>query len=87
MTIKLKESVPLTIPVTFDGTEKTEIEVRRLKAKDLREVDDFKGGGVEKTLHLIRRLSGWPPEAVDELDGADIEAISKVIEGFSKRRR
>lgn len=82
-----KTSHTLAVPVDVDGVERKTIELRRLKGKDLRAMDNDSGGNVEKLLNTIQRLSGWPPEAMDEIDGADIEAIGKIIEGFMGRKR
>lgn len=76
----------LVEPVLVDGVERATIELRRLKGKDLREMDNSTGGSVAKLLNIIQRLSGWPPEAMEELDGADIESIGKIIEGFMGRK-
>lgn len=73
-------------PVEFEGKEHTEITLRRLKAKDLK---DFRNDNDDmgQTLKIIGRLSGWPPEGVEELDAADLAAIGDIIEGFTGRRR
>ena len=73
-------------PVEVDGVEKKTIELRRLKGKDLKAMDDHGGSNIDKLLATIQRLSGWPPEAMLELDGADIEALGKIIEGFMGRK-
>lgn len=75
----------LTLPVTFEGSEKGTITLRRLKGKDIKRLRDF-DDDTDKTFFLIGELSGWPPEGVEELDGADFEAISKIIEGFMGRK-
>jgi len=81
-----RQSHALFEPITVDGAERRTIDLRRLKGKDLRDIDKFEGGNADKTLFIIQRLSGWPPEAVEELDAADIEACGKIIEGFTKRK-
>lgn len=85
-TLKLKQvKHTLLVPVTFEGQERTEITLRRVKGKDIRDVER-EPEGTGQALFLIGRLSGWPPEGVDELDAEDIEAISKIIEGFTGKR-
>jgi hypothetical protein len=76
----------LLVPVTFEGKEHTEIKLRRLKGRDLRDVE-AEDGGAAQTFFLIGRLAGWPPEGVEELDAADIEEVSKIIEGFIGKKR
>jgi len=87
MTAAIQKQVQhtLTVPVTFEGSEKATIVLRRLKGKDIKRMSDF-DSDIEKTFFLIGELSGWPPEGVDELDGADFDAISKIIEGFMGRK-
>lgn len=77
---------PLTVPVDFEGKTHDSITLRRIKGKDIRDMEREESD-IEKTFFLIARLSGWPPEGVDELDGADFEAIAKVIEGFMGKRK
>jgi hypothetical protein len=76
----------LAEPVTFEGSTHTEINLRRLKGKDIRDMENIEGA-TEKSFFIIGRLAGWPPEAIDEMDGADIEACGKIIEGFMGRRK
>lgn len=76
----------LAVPITFEGREVSEITLRRLKGKDIRDMERH-GSDVEKTFFIIGRLASLPPEAVDELDAADFEAVSEIIEGFMGRRK
>jgi hypothetical protein len=83
--ITKQRKLTLKVPVTFEGGERTEIMLRRIKGKDIRDLDREPEGSAQ-TFFLIGRLSGWPPEGVDELDAEDIEAISRVVEGFTGKR-
>ena len=83
--ITKQRKLTLKVPVTFEGGERTEIMLRRIKGKDIRDLDREPAVSAQ-TFFLIGRLSGWPPEGVDELDAEDIEAISRVIEGFTGKR-
>lgn len=76
----------LLVPVTFEGKEHTSINLRRIKGKDIRDMERQETN-LDKTFFMIGRLSEWPPEGVDEIDGEDFDAISKIIEGFMGRRR
>lgn len=76
----------LVDPIMVDGQEVTELTFRRIKGKDLRDMER-QPGNTEKSFFIIARLSGLPPEAVDEMDGEDIDACSEIIEGFMGRRR
>lgn len=88
MTTDIRKQVKhtLLVPVTFEGREHTEILLRRIKAKDIRDMER-EPSDTDKTFFMIGRLAGWPPEGVDELDGEDLEKISKLIEGFMGRRK
>lgn len=72
-------------PVTVEGREVTSLSFRRLKGKDIREMER-KDSNLDKTAFTICTLSGNPPELFDELDAEDIEGISKIIEGFMGRK-
>ena len=76
----------LFTPINVDGVERRTIEVRRMRTRDIRDVEKVAGGGLEKAVFLIQRLSGWPPEAIDELDAADLVSLGAIIEVFSDRK-
>lgn len=80
-----KTSYTLVEPVQFEGRTITELQLRRLKGKDIRKVESIEDN-IEKTAFLVGELSGFSPAIFDELDAADIEGVSKVIEGFMKRK-
>lgn len=84
----VSDRVPYTLftPINVDGVDRATIEIRRLRTRDLRELDRFVGGNLEKSAFLIQRLSGWPPEAIDELDATDIAGLGDIIQGFTKRK-
>lgn len=82
-----KTSHTLFEPIVVDGVEKSTIELRRLKAKDIRAMEAMDGKNADKMLFMIQKLSGWPPEAVEELDASDLDALGKIIEGFTGRKR
>ncbi|MER8394091.1 phage tail assembly protein [Mesorhizobium sp. M1340] len=77
---------PLLVPITVDGAEQVAATLRRIKGKDIRDMERAESG-LDKTAFIICRLAGWPPEAFDELDAEDIDGLSKVIEGFMGRRK
>lgn len=54
------------------------VELRRVKTKDLRELDK-KTGDVTRAAFLISRLSGLDPLVVDELDGEDFNTLSRAV--------
>jgi hypothetical protein len=72
-------------PISFEGREISELQFRRMKGKDIRKVEAM-SDRIEQTAFLIGELSGNAPAIFDELDAADIDGLSKVIEGFMKRK-
>ncbi|WP_273760711.1 phage tail assembly protein [Bartonella sp. ML70XJBT.G] len=84
MTIQQTVTYQLLIPITFEGKERTEITLRRIKVKDMQAID--KKEGTDQVITMIARLSGWPYEAVGELDGGDMASIGEILESFTKRR-
>lgn len=75
----------LVEPVVIEGRTVTELVFRRIKGKDIRDMER-EDSGLYKTAFMIGRLSGMPPELFDEMDGEDIEAVGKIIEGFMGRK-
>lgn len=84
--IRKQKRHPLVEPITIEGREVTEAVLRRIKGKDIRDMDR-QDSDLDKTAFIICRLAGWPPEAFDELDAEDIDALGKIIEGFMGRRK
>lgn len=83
--IRKQTKYTLLEPITIEGREVKEAVLRRIKGKDIRDMEREETG-IDKTVFIVCRLAGWPPEAFDELDAADIEGMSKIIEGFMGRR-
>lgn len=83
--IRKTTRLALTESVTYEGRQITHLDFRRLKGKDLREMDAI-SGELEKSAFLIGALTGHGPDLFDELDAADIDAASKMVEGFMKRK-
>ncbi|TIW97785.1 phage tail assembly protein [Mesorhizobium sp.] len=84
--IRKQKRHPLVEAITIDGREVTEAVLRRIKGKDIRDMERHESD-LDKTAFIICRLAGWPPEAFDELDAEDIDALGKIIEGFMGRRK
>ena len=83
--ITKKTKYTLLEPVTNEGREVTELHFRRMKGKDIRDADRI-DNRIDQTAHLMSALSGMPPEIFDEMDAADIDGVTKIIEGFMKRK-
>ncbi|MGO8269278.1 phage tail assembly protein [Rhizobium ruizarguesonis] len=83
--IRKATSLTLTESVTIEGREITVLNFRRMKGKDIKAVDKFTSN-IDAAAYLVCQLSGNPPELFDEMDAADIEAATKIVEGFMKRK-
>lgn len=59
----------------------TELELRRLKGRDMRALDGAKGGG-SIILSLLAASAGLPPSTIDQLDAEDVSAAGEVVAGF-----
>lgn len=59
----------------------TELQLRRLKAKELRALDNAKGNG-SMLLTMLGLSAGLPPSAVDELDAEDAADAGTIVAGF-----
>jgi hypothetical protein len=83
----IRKTTGLTLmePVVIEGKTLTELQFRRMKGKDVKVVDKFTSN-IDAAAYLICELSGNPPELFDEMDAADIEAATKIVEGFMKRK-
>lgn len=59
----------------------TTLKLRRLKARELRELDNCKGNG-SILLMMLGVSAGLPPTTVDELDAEDAADAGTVVAGF-----
>ncbi len=59
----------------------TTLELRRLKAKELRALDNAKGNG-SVLLTMLGLSAGLPPSTVDELDAEDAADAGTIVAGF-----
>lgn len=85
-TITSKKRLALKFPIKVEGVEVQHLDFRRMKGKDIRDMDR-EPTNLEKAFFMIGRLAEISPEAVDELDAEDFDAASKIVEGFMGRRR
>lgn len=76
----------LKYPVTLkSGTTITEVTVRRVRGKDMRELDKHAQQPVALTLALIDRLCQFPDGGdvfanfADELDAEDVQALGELV--------
>ncbi len=74
------KSVPLTVPVQFDGKTYEAINLRRLKGKDFTQLQRL---GDDEDLGLLTLISDAPAEVLAELDGDDFMLVSEAAELIS----
>lgn len=72
--------VHLLYPVKHGEKEVAHLDIRRPKARDLR---DFpaQGATMGHVLGLLVRVTGATASVIDELDAEDLEAAGQVLEG------
>jgi len=64
--------------VVLGGKSVLEIDVRKVKVKDIKNANNVKGGKIEQDIWLVATLVGASCEEVEELNIDDYEKISEV---------
>ena len=59
----------------------SELGLRRLKARDMRALDNAKGGA-SMSLALLGASAGLPPSTIDQLDAEDFTSALSVVTDF-----
>lgn len=77
-------TVSLYYPIMSGKEPLTELTFRRPKAKDLRKLEESKGGELGQTFAMIASLSKRALSEIDDLDSADVALCSMVV-GFLRR--
>ena len=79
----MKIEVKLKEPVSHGSETIDKLEIRKPKAKDIRQLPtDPKTGDI---LDLAARLADQPPSVINELGMEDVEAVLEVVGGFFQR--
>jgi len=81
--VEKSRTLVLDVPFLFNGLEYTEIEIRRPKGSDIK--DMVRQKAYEQDLWLLCRCSAIPYAALDEMDGADIKEGAEIIKDFLSR--
>lgn len=76
------EKIKLTFPVTIDGTEYSELTMRRSKVKDRLAVSSMQASDEQKEIRLLANLCNVPPQVLEEMDETDYARLQKVYVGF-----
>lgn len=82
--LRIQTNYKLAYPITKpDGETITELQVRRVKARDMRdfEAQDFNDetDGVKMANFYLLRLTNLVPEDLDEMDACDYNHLTKLI--------
>ncbi len=74
-----KQKIKLDYPITTaDGTEYTELSVRRVTVGDMRSVAHLKTD-VEQEIAMVSRITGLVPEDIDLLDLTDYKKVQDTF--------
>ncbi len=80
-------TIKLKFPVTADGTEIKQLQMRRAKVRDMRAAEKASGGSASSMeIHLFANLCEVAPAVMDEIDMADYTKIQETYEGFLSRK-
>jgi hypothetical protein len=79
----MNQTIKLQYPVTINGTEYKELNMRRSKVKDRLAVANMKDKSEEeKEILLFANLCEVSPDVIRELDESDYPAVQQVYVGF-----
>jgi len=79
MTRASSVTVVLGDPIQFGEELITELTLKRIKFKHLRQIPDLNAMTTDQLGNLLERISGQPKAVIDELDAEDLEAIGDQI--------
>lgn len=74
--------IKLQIPIEFAGEEYHQLTVRRLKAKDFRQLDMMEGGGQAAAIAMVALVCNVEDGVIDELDAVDYLTVQETIADF-----
>lgn len=81
-----KITVTLSQPHEFRGQAISEIAMRKPKVRDLRQMDETKGGNVSKVIALVANLGEVEPELLEDLPALEFERINEALAPFLSGR-
>ena len=82
-----KTTIELKRPLTVDGAEIKQVQLRRAKVRDLRAVQKASDGSpADSEFRLFANLCELTLSALDEMDASDYRALQEAYEGFLSRR-
>jgi hypothetical protein len=74
--------IELEFPVTFAGQVFDRLTVRRIKAKDFRQLDVLEGGGNAAAIAMAALICNVDEAIIDELDAVDYVKVQEAIADF-----
>jgi hypothetical protein len=74
--------VKLASPISIDGKEMTEINLRRPKVRDRLAVERSNASDAEKEVQLIANLAELPVEVIEDIDLADYAKLQRALTDF-----
>jgi len=77
----MSEVVKLQHPITVDGREISELNLRRITVGDL-ELMDKETTQLGKSIRLVALAAELSPDDVRRLDAADFQMVSERVAGF-----
>lgn len=76
----MTQELKLKYPIQVGPETVTTLQLRRLKAKDMRVMD--RSSGMDAMVQLAVAATGRTSGEIDELDAEDFSALQEVIGGF-----
>lgn len=82
--MSLRTPLALQHPINVEGSDVTELQIRRPKLKDLKGLNlaDLESLSGEALIQLISSLAEIPPSSAEQIDVADFDAIGDMIQSF-----
>ncbi len=69
----------LTTPITIDGVQVSQIQLRRPKMRDMKKMQSRKGSEVEQITYLMTMLADLAPNDLDEMEFSDFLELQEKI--------
>ncbi len=77
-----KEIVDLKHPITINGAEVKQLEMRRPKVRDMLTAQKGKGTDADREVLMFANLCEQTPAVIEELDMADYQQLQETYSGF-----
>lgn len=77
----------LDVPIEYQGSAITQLNIRRPKGKDMRFLPKGEDVGAEDMFPFFALLCGVDEPVIDELDISDIQALGDIVNGFLKTKK